>query len=396
MPPDKKPGAPTVPTAEGKVGAQPTHIKGKVRTTKNIMRPCITVVGAVQGIRPSYSDPKKGGGIANAFASKYSKERSFSPNKTAKEVGIGKHTYGSVKLDPKLIDEPSYANSGETVAKAPGNALVIGNDGYDESKNMGSYGPKCLKLQTSVNDADKIETALKLKGFTVTKLTDVTGQKIKDALASAKSSLKTESSFVFYFSGHGTFEGLIGTDGNPVLLDDLADLVKKGIEVNSDLVILIDACHSGVVVDRCRSVLLDRAKEHNKGNDKIKSFVEAAANLAAAKDQFHKKALELWKKMWQAGDLILSGDNKKAEEGSKLHTNAYDNWPKVWNEFVDDAQTKINDAVSKGKAAGVKTTPLKLQKFPSKVNFTNEEEKQMWAQLDSVDVILNLAASVSS
>lgn len=370
------------------------HVVLKERS--RAMYPCITVVGAVQGIRPSYPDEKKGAAIRNAFVSMYDSAKSFSPNKVAQEIGKGKHKYGSIKLDSKLIDEPSYADSGESVVKAPSNALVIGNDDYDETKNMGSYGPKCTKLKNSIFDVEKIEKAFKTKGFSVSKLTNVNGQKIRDGLNSAKSSLKAESSFAFYFSGHGTFEGLIGTDGSSVSLSDIVELVKKGIEVNSDLVILIDACHSGILVDACRSVLLERAKEHNKDNEKIRSFIEAAAALATAKDRFHQKALELWKKMWEAGDLVLSGDDGKVEKGSKLHTEAYDTWPKVWNEFVDDAQIKINEAISKGKVAGVKTMPLTLSKFPEKISFTNEHEKQMWAQLDSVDEILNLATSVYS
>lgn len=362
------------------------------------MRPCITIVAAVQGIRPSYPD-SKGGFIANVFASKFSKESSFSPNKTAEEIGVGKQKYAATKVNSKIFFEPSIASSGRSVAKTPGNALIIGNDDYDESKKMGSYGPVCRKLESCVGDANKIEEALKRKGkkdgFNIKKLTNLSGNKIKEAIEAAKESLKPESSFLFYFSGHGTFQGLIGVDGDPVFPDDISDIVKKAITINSDLVILIDACHSGVIVDRCRSVLLDRAKEHNKGNDKIESFIEAAINLAATKNQFHREALELWKKMWRAGDLASSVDTKKVKEGIKLNRKAYANWSKVWNEFADNAQTKIDDAISKGKAAGVKIKPLKLSKFPARAKFNNEKEKQMWAQLDSVDHILNLASSVS-
>lgn len=378
----------------GKVPAL-VHTSHKGTVCKLKMRPRITVVGAVQAIRLSYPD-KLSGTITYAFVTEYGSAKSSSPNDVAQKVGIGKHKYGTIQLP--LFNEPAYVDSGESVAKTPGNALVIGNDNYDESKKMGSYGSQNRKLTECVKNANDIEKTLKSKGFTVTKLTDVTGQQIRKALNSATSSLKSETSFVFYFSGHGTFEGLIGTDGDPVSPNDLSQLVKEAIKVNSDLVILIEACHSGFVVDLCRSVLLDRAKEYNKNNAKTSAFIKAAMAVTSKKDTFQKDAHELWKKLWLYTDMISNpkAKQKEIEHATKLYEQTYQEWAKVWNKFVDDVQPQINDAVQKGKTAGVKINgveikDLKLNKFNAKVNFQLKHEKQMWAQLDSVDEIQNQA-----
>jgi hypothetical protein len=399
------------PIAEGVVNAESTSFKAKVKSTTPKMRPRITVVGAVQAVRTSYPDSKTGGPIAQAFATKYSSSAS-SPNEVARQVGIGAHKYGSLNLDrvpgraqSNLYEEPAYVDSGVNVAKAPGNALVIGNDKNDETVKMGSYGPQNRKLDQSVSDANKIGKVLKSKQFSVTNLSDQTGQGMKTALNNAISSFKSDTSFVFYFSGHGTIEGVVGTDGKVLLPTDLALLVKKAIEANSDLVILIDACHAGIIVDGCRFVLLERAKERNKNNDKIKSFVDAAIDLARTKDQFiQKPVLELWKKNWLSGDLgtrfLKSKNQKDNDESTRLANEFYAGWFKAWNDFVDSAQTKINDTVQKGKSANLNAKDLTLKKFTdkdmAKGGIEQDQEKQIWAQLDSLDDILNLAASAGS
>lgn len=380
----------------GKVLARAHTIhKGKVHKHKAKMKPRITAVGAVQGIRVTYPDDKKGGLITHAFVKKYNAAaKSMSPNEIARQVGIGKHKYGTLNLP--LFEEPIYVDSGESVGKAPGNALVIGNDNYDETKRMGTFGPQNRKLKNNVKDADKVEKALKSKGFKVTKLTDVTGKQIKNALNLANSSLESEKSFVFSFSGHGTFEGMIGTDGDPVAPKDLVQIVNKAIEVNSDVVILLCACHQGITVDHCRTALFDRAKKYYKDNDKIKLFIEAATKVAAKKDKFQEDAHEIWKKIWQSETLIGSGDSKKIDEGTKLFSEQYKKWPQIWNKAVDAATPQINEATNKAKTAGLKISNLNLKKFSAKEisSFNQDHEKKMWAQLDSVDYILNQAVSV--
>lgn len=390
-----------MPGDEKKVGhgkvlarAHTVH-KGRVRKHQAKMRPRVTAVGAVQGIRVTYPDDKKGGLITHAFVTKFNATKSLCPNDIARQVGIGKHKYGTLNLP--LFEEPIYVDSGESVGKAPGNALVIGNDNYDETKRMGTFGPQNRKLKNNVNDANKIEKALKSKGFKVTKLTNVTGEQMKNALSSASSSLESEKSFVFSFSGHGTFEGMIGTDGAPVAPRGLDQLVNKAIEVNSDVVILFCACHQGISVDRCRTALFDRANKHNKDNGKIRLFIEAATKVAAKKDEFQEDAHEIWKKIWQSEILIGSGDSKKVEEGTKLFSEHYKRWPQIWNKAVDATAPLINEAVKKANTAGLKIGNLNLEQFSAKEisSFNQDHEKKMWAQLDSVDEILNQAVSAS-
>jgi len=182
-------------------------------------------------------------------------------------------------------------------------------------------------------------------------------------------------------------------DGAAVSPMTMGKLVSKAVEVGCDVCLLFGACHQGVTVDHCRSLLFDRAKKHNSDREKALKFIEAAETVAAKKTAFQNEAHTLWRKLW-SNQLADSDSDDVKNRKIDAYMKTYEEWRTVWNNFVDAAQADIGLAVEKAKAAKIKLGKLKLEKMPEKVTINQEHEKKMWAQLDSVDEILNAAVSV--
>jgi len=73
-------------------------------------------------------------------------------------------------------------------------ALIIGNNDYALERD---------RLKNAVNDADDFATRLQTLGFTVSKLTNVTGEQFDRAVTKFGTDLKKYQVGLFYFSGHG-------------------------------------------------------------------------------------------------------------------------------------------------------------------------------------------------
>jgi hypothetical protein len=352
------------------------------------LQPRVTVVGPGQGIRVTYPDDKTGGLITSSFVKRL---RSSDANQVAAKVGKGRHVYGSLKLT--LYEEPAFVDAGKPQARVAGKALVIGNDKYDETKRMGSVGPMNTVLSSCVKDAKAAEKALKKQGFAVTRLVNQTGTELKAALKQAETLLEANKRFVFHFSGHGSFEGLIGTDGGTASPDDVAKLVEKAIAVGADLSILADACHQGVTVDRCRALLLDRARKHNSNRKTALAFISSATALARHKKTFEDEGHKVWQSIWRFGEKPPPTENQ-GDQFYKDFQTLNNKWKTVWAKFVTSAQPEIDAAVAKAKPLKLKFRKLTLKAIPAKTEMEQDQTKKIWAQLDSVDHILNAAATL--
>jgi len=142
-------------------------------------------------------------------------------------------------------------------------ALVIGVNSYDDKDNF-------KNLKVCVKDAEALERQLLSKcGFNSSSthlLADGKGKakipnrsNILQTLQAIAQDAKQEDLLLFYYSGHGAFEGLtsylVAKDGANRLLSDTAvsiDRVKQIMkESNAGAkVIIIDACHSGANIGK--------------------------------------------------------------------------------------------------------------------------------------------------
>jgi hypothetical protein len=131
-------------------------------------------------------------------------------------------------------------------------ALVVG---------VGDYAPlnkdKNLDLNGIDKDVGKMKKLLESKGFKVKTLFNKESLNLAQELE-RYSQLKSEDSFVFYYSGHGTFqkdtdgdeadgtdEALVLSDGeqNKIFLDDALFGYLNAISAKK--LVLLDSCHSG-------------------------------------------------------------------------------------------------------------------------------------------------------
>ena len=137
-------------------------------------------------------------------------------------------------------NQPVYIDNAERFA------LVIGNSKY---KNVD-------KLSNPKNDADDMAKALKKLNFKVYEYTNISYQKMKQAIADFSNKLTSNSVALFYYAGHGIqYNGinyLVPTDAK---LNSEADIEYECVNVNQVLdnmaeaktrtnIILLDACRN--------------------------------------------------------------------------------------------------------------------------------------------------------
>jgi uncharacterized caspase-like protein len=130
-------------------------------------------------------------------------------------------------------------------------ALVIGNSDYKTAK----------ALKNPVNDAADIGSALSRLGFTVTTLTNGTGEEMKRAVAEFGGKARGSDIALIYFAGHAVEEAAgrhwnIPVDGK---LESLGDIEKDSVS----LLQLLSAASGG----KLRLVLIDAARDNPFATD---------------------------------------------------------------------------------------------------------------------------------
>jgi hypothetical protein len=346
----------------------------------------ITVLGPVQATRNTV--PEKGGFMATAFLAKY-KSLSGSPNQAAAKAGGGRHKYGAMTLP--LYEEPAFMDYGKESSASSGTALVIGNRKYDNSKKMGSTAIQNRDVDAAWSDADRIANNLKSRSFKVTELKDLKGSEVTKAIRDATSSLQKASCLFLYFTGHGTFDGLIGIDGEATAPSELTALMNQALRVEADLVMVFDSCHQGYIVDVCRLVLLEQLKRLCTADSKLLAFMEPTSKLAIAKNAYNDRIGTISKEQWEAEELLaLNASHENQMEWSKI----LDKKGNVWNEFVATSQPLIDQAITAFSTTKGRLAHLSLKRCNKKHGLDQDDEKKIWAQLDSIDVILNNALTL--
>jgi hypothetical protein len=123
------------------------------------------------------------------------------------------------------------------------------------------------ELRGCINDVNNIGDYLKSKSYSITKLTDYTNPKptratIISELTNFLQKGKEGDKLFFHYSGHGSKlrdnnndendnqdETLEGLDDKSVLDDELKDIIVNNLKPGVELIALIDACHSGTMLD---------------------------------------------------------------------------------------------------------------------------------------------------
>jgi hypothetical protein len=354
-----------------------------LNSTQAPLQPRITVVGPTQAIRVTY--PGASGGLITSF---FEKRASANPgdsvNAAAKAIAEGAHAYGA--LSGGEFEEPAFFDAGQAVFNERGVGLVIGNRDYDVNKKMGATANDNRVVDTAVSDANKVTALLKARGMSVTEKHNLTAAQIKAELQSAVATVPAEGCFVLYFCGHGTFDGLIGVDGPGVSAADVEPLFQACLTAKSDLVVLADACHQGLLADFFRLKCLEHAKTQAgpaKSQNDL-TLLDAAIALQQQKDAFNAESWNILLRQFEIEEQNPGG----GEDWEQHYRTRID----AWSVFVDAAQAKVDAAIAAANQAGVSFAPLTLQKYTgAREEFDQNDETEIWRQLDSVDMLLNAA-----
>ena len=129
--------------------------------------------------------------------------------------------------------------------------------------------------------------------------------------------------------------------------------------------------------------LFDYAKDRDAAKPKMLAFIDAAKKLAAAKDEYNQAMRAVLEGQWKIED---------AAQIELVKWNAqYSRRSDAWNQFIAGGQSLVDDAIKQRNAVKGGLAKLTLSKCAPTVE--QEEEKKIWAQLDSIDIILNEAVS---
>ena len=210
----------------------------------------ITVASAVNANRATYPDDKTGGMLTHALLLQL-RDRRVSVADAADKAGDGTHQFGTPGSPG---EERGGVNAGASTAagSVTRRALVVVNAQYDETKTMGNTVENSRDLPGGARDGVGVTAALKPRGYATTARPNLTGAQIDAELRSQLSGLGAGSELVFFYTGHGTMEGLIGVDGSvftPAQAGGIRNLARQN---QVDFVMVLDGCHSGIFVDFMR------------------------------------------------------------------------------------------------------------------------------------------------
>ena len=150
---------------------------------------------------------------------------------------------------------------GENTSTADGKkeALVIGNEKYTKFPGHDLPGAK--------SDAAAMASTYGGQGFTVDHKTDLSGGSIQTEVGAAGKNLSAGDELLVYFAGHGLRDGVVGVDypdsGAVAPNSTMSGKATSAQSSGYHATIMIDACHSGALVDEMEKSGED-AKETTK------------------------------------------------------------------------------------------------------------------------------------
>ncbi|MDD5094271.1 MAG: DUF4157 domain-containing protein [Dehalococcoidia bacterium] len=356
----------------------------------------IDVATSVQAHLPSYPD-SDGGLLTQALLARLGRQGT-TPSAATAAVGAGERRFGS---SPGSDEERAGVSVGQSATAASGStpqrrAVVIGNGDYDPATTSGHTMATTNPLPSSLTDSSRIATALSDRGYDVSHLPNQTATQIDSALTSALSGLSAGSELFFYYSGHGTLEGLIGIDGTAFTQAQMLSIRSAARTALVDLIINTDACHSGVFADAIRGAELRDTRTSAAGgsggstNAILVAALDAAIAVQDAKDAYNTAIQGWWEQRWVLEAAMAAPppmtDPDIDPRGIAWSTH-YQTAASHWNDFVTTANPLLHAMRIAAATAGIALAGLTLTSITSPYN--SDAEMLVQAGLDDVDTLTN-------
>jgi len=355
----------------------------------------VSVATSVQAYRVTYPDAH-GGLLTQALLAQL-RTRRTSVADAVSRTGEGGRQLGAAPASGEERAGTSLGASAPVPASSHAlrRAVVIGNGAYNPGTHMGSTVEPTRPLPNSPRDAAAIGGALSGRGYTVTSLTNQTAAQIDTALRTQLTGLGAGSEIVFFFSGHGTPEGLIGSDGQAFTPAQALALRTQARQLQVDLTFATDACHAGIFADAIRGAeLADTRAAARRGagagtagspGAAMVSVLDAAIALQAAKDTYNTTMRQWWARRYELEVPINAGNTSDAVMNP--WTTHYNLGAAHWNTFVVAANLGLVTLHATATAAGHALRPLTLT--PLGATYDNTGEMAVQAGLDDVDTLTN-------
>jgi hypothetical protein len=370
--------------------AQPPAVRG--RGGPPVQRARVDVATSVQADRATYPGPR-GGLLTRALLTRLRNQRTTISGATA-AVGAGQRRLGSA---PGTVEERAGVSAGRSAAAAPGTtaqhrAVVIGNAVYNPGTTMGHTVEPSRPLPGSVTDATNIAAALRRRHYTVDFLLNQTAAQINAALTTALTGLIAGSELFFYYSGHGTPEGLIGVDGVAFTPAQMLAIRTTANTAQVNLVINTDACHSGIFADAIRGAALRDLRTSAAANPALVALLDAAIAVQDAKNTYNTAMQAWWARRYQLEAAMAASPSTSSgttiDPREVAWSTHYDTAGTHWNNFVAQANPLLAALQAAAAAAGITLRPLTLTPAVTPP-FDVAGEQLAQAGLDDVDTLTN-------
>jgi len=137
-------------------------------------------------------------------------------------------------------------------------ALVVGNNAYPDTP-----------LRMAVNDARAIGDALKVFGFSVTALYDISYVSMAERMEWYRKNLRDGDVFFFYFSGHGSqnrgHHKLALVDGSSIDLEDKLIRSLNHVQARTMNIVMMDACRADSQELTWKTTWEEQPRSYEKG-----------------------------------------------------------------------------------------------------------------------------------
>ncbi len=347
----------------------------------------IDVAASVQAFRATY--PDEGGGLLTQALLRQL-QRAQTAAEATNVVGSGSRRFGSVAGS---AEERAGVSLGQTASPPEQStsgrvAVVVGNGNYDPNATMGNTVLNNRPLTTTIPDAEAVADRMRALNYTVTLLTDQSATQINQALTNQLNQMQQGSELFFFFSGHGSMEGLLGVDGSvftPAQMVAIRDTARSNM---INLVINTDACHSGIFADAIRgaelSDTLRAAQSQSAPSATLVDLLQTAVQVQSAKNDFNTAIWRWWTQRYEIENRMATTTGQTVITEWENH---YNQGRDIWNNFVTACNPLLVTLQSNASAAGLTIELPALAAITGNLN--SDKEALIQAGLDDVDTVLN-------
>lgn len=359
----------------------------------------IDVATSVQAFRTTYPDDTRGGLLTQELLRRLRSRRTTASSATS-ATGAGSRVFGS---RPGSVEERAGISVGARATASPGTtpinrAVVIGNGIYNPNTTMGSTVEPSRPLPGSPRDARNVSSLLRQRGYSVNELNNQTAAQINSALTQALAGLPQGSELFFFYSGHGTIEGLIGVDGQAFTPNQMLAIRTSARTAQVNLVINTDACHAGIFADAIRGAELRDAlgaatRTVASGTatttaSPLVGMLNAAIAVQSAKDSYNHVIQAWWARRYQLEAALSTPPLTETTDPRLVDwQNHYELGGGHWNHLVTEVNPLLATMRTAATTVGVRLRSLTLRPVPSPFNNTGEMIVQ--AGLDDIDTLTN-------